>query len=422
MPTELHPAPGSAGSVRPGTDAVPWARTCRVDGPEWRETATMLRLLHLADVHLGARHAELGAAGAVQRERQWLAFERALELAAAERCALVLLAGDLFDSNAQPRRAVERAARILGSFVAAGGRVVLLPGDSDPYDAASVYRTYDLAALAGLPIDSDGIHVLTPGRATLVVPALDLAVRGYATTGSTPLDAALAAPQDETETGVRLRVGIAHAAVGAGGAEITKRAVAASGLDYLALGGAMALRQGAVGTTRWADPGPPELVDEQTTAAGQVLLVTLDPDAPERVQIEPRTVGRTRRLRLELAASDFDAESALATHLAALADPDLACDVRLTGERPSGLHLDEAALEAQLGPGFLHLRIRDASLPPEPAGPPPAAESIAGAFARDLGVRIANAEAEGREEEAHELREQRDLGLRLLAGSTGMPV
>ena len=387
----------------------------------------MLRLLHLADLHLGARHVELGAAGAAQRERQWQAFERALELAAAEQCALVLLAGDLFDSNAQPRRSVERAARILGSFVAAGGRVVLLPGDSDPYDAASLYRTYDLAALAGLPADSDGIHVLTPGRATHVVPALDLAVRGYAVrgyaaTGSTPLDAALEAPQDETETGVRLRVGIAHAAVGGDGAGISERAVAASGLDYLALGGAMALQQGVVGTTRWADPGPPELVEERTTTAGQVLLVTLDPDARERVQIEPRTVGRTRRLRLELAATDFDAESALATHLAALADPDLACDVRLTGERPIGLHLDEAALEAQLGPGFLHLRIRDASLPAEPAGQPPAAESIAGAFVRDLGVRIANAVAEGREEEAHELREQLDLGLRLLASSTGMPV
>ena len=70
----------------------------------------MLRLLHTADVHLGARHADLGDAAAAQRERQFAAFQATVELALAEKVDLFLIAGDLFDSNTQPRRSVERVA------------------------------------------------------------------------------------------------------------------------------------------------------------------------------------------------------------------------------------------------------------------------------------------------------------------------
>ncbi len=74
----------------------------------------MPRLLQMADVHLGARHHDLGPTAAAQRERQFAAFQRAIELAIAEKVDLVLVCGDLFDSNSQPRRSVERAAAELG--------------------------------------------------------------------------------------------------------------------------------------------------------------------------------------------------------------------------------------------------------------------------------------------------------------------
>jgi hypothetical protein len=378
----------------------------------------MLRLLHVSDVHLGARHPELGTAGVAQRERQWQAFERALELAAAEDCAVALISGDLFDSNAQPRRSVERVAKAVGSAVSAGVTVAILPGDSDPFDASSVYRTYDLAALAGMP-DADGIHVLEPGRRILVLPALDLAVRAYQVGEGKSLDEALGEPRDEPETGVRMRVGVAH--IAPGGAAPSEAAVVASGLDYLALGGRMSPSQGAAATGRWADPGPIESMGELGDV-GQALLVTLDPDGRQRVRIEQRPVGRTRRRQLELAVDGFADEHALVEHLLALADLDLACDVHLAGSRSPGLLVDEAALEARLESGFFHLRIYDESVAPVPAGPAPAPASIAGAFLLDVGGRIAAATSEGRSGDARELGEIRDLGMRQLAGSSGMPV
>ena len=77
----------------------------------------MLRLLHTADVHLGARHADLGDAAAAQRERQFAAFSASVDLALAEKVDLFLVAGDLFDSNTQPRRSVERVAAELARLV-----------------------------------------------------------------------------------------------------------------------------------------------------------------------------------------------------------------------------------------------------------------------------------------------------------------
>src|SRR5712692_3641879 len=57
----------------------------------------MLRLLHTADVHLGARHADLGDQAAAQRERQFAAFRVTVDLALAETVDLFLIAGALFD-------------------------------------------------------------------------------------------------------------------------------------------------------------------------------------------------------------------------------------------------------------------------------------------------------------------------------------
>ena len=88
----------------------------------------MLRIIHTADVHLGARHDDLGEQAAAQRERQFAAFTATVDLAIAERVDLVLIAGDLFDSNVQPRRSVERVAAELARLVQARIRSAIIPG------------------------------------------------------------------------------------------------------------------------------------------------------------------------------------------------------------------------------------------------------------------------------------------------------
>jgi hypothetical protein len=102
--------------------------------------------------------------------------------------------------------------------------------------------------------------------------------------------------------------------------------------------------------------------------------------------------------------------------LAARGDEDLVLDVRLVGVRPDELDLDVDEVEAQLRPAFLRVRVRDASVPPLTGGALPPAETVAGAFIRDVEARIAELEAADRNDEAAELRDALRLGRLLLAG------
>jgi DNA repair exonuclease SbcCD nuclease subunit len=120
----------------------------------------MLRIIHTADVHLGARHDDLGEQAAAQRERQFAAFKATVDLALTEKADVFLIAGDLFDSNVQPRRSVERVAAELKRLAEARIRTVIIPGTHDCYDRASIYRAYDLVALAGRRADDGSITIL----------------------------------------------------------------------------------------------------------------------------------------------------------------------------------------------------------------------------------------------------------------------
>jgi DNA repair protein SbcD/Mre11 len=383
----------------------------------------MLRLVHTADVHLGARHADLGDQAAALRERQFAAFAAAVDLALAEKVDAFLVAGDLFDSNTQPRRSVERAAAEFGRLVASHVRVAIIPGTHDVYDRASVYRAYDLAALAGAPPGSDRLVVLTPERPEVTWATLDLTVHGRVfATKRAPVDplAGLDVGQDRRTT---WHVAMVHGSVRIAGKTehdevvIAPEAIAASHLDYLALGHWHSVQRGQAGATIWAYPGAPEPVALDQAGAGSVLLVSLaERDGRRQVTVEERPVGRTRVERLDLDAGEIASQPALVGRLAEMGDPDLILDVRLTGLRPETLDLVAEEVERDLAPRFFRLRVRDVSVAALPEGPLPPPDTIAGALARDLEARIAEAESGGDPDAAADLREALRLGRLLLDG------
>ena len=74
----------------------------------------MLRLLHTADIHLGARHSDLGERAAAQRERQFAAFRRSVDVALEERVDLFLIAGDLLAARLRILHGLDGEQRRLG--------------------------------------------------------------------------------------------------------------------------------------------------------------------------------------------------------------------------------------------------------------------------------------------------------------------
>jgi len=246
-----------------------------------------------------------------------------------------------------------------------------------------------------------------------------------------------------SDTRAAWHVGLLHAAVAIPGQTdgdevvITTAEIGASNLDYLALGHWHSFNQGNVAGTAYAYSGAPEPVALHQDRAGQVLLVTLDqPDGLKRVDITPRQVGRTRFERVDLDAAAVASQPALVATIAARADPDLVLDVRLIGVRPDELDLEVDEVERELDDRFMRLKVRDRSIASLTVGPIPPADTVLGAFIRDLEARIAEVEAAaeaGAAEEgivadpaddelvladgqASELRDALRLGRLLLAG------
>ncbi len=398
-------------------------------------SSAMLRIIHTADVHLGARHDDLGEQAAAQRERQFGAFKAAVDLALAEKVDLFLVAGDLFDSNVQPRRSVERVAAELRRLADARIRSVLIPGTHDCYDRASVYRAYDLAAMAGSAAGDEMVTVLDPDHPSIHLTALDAVVHGrvFATKRApySPLrdpvgaggGAAGVAPAVGLTHAATWHIGMVHGSIAIPGKTegdevvITTAEIAASGLDYLALGHWHSAQSAKAGSVTYAYAGAPEAVALDQDRAGKVLLVQLDDQAGRRVvSVEERPVGRTRFDKVEIDAATVNGQPALVGLLATRADPDLVLDVRLVGVRRDDLDLDTAEIEAALAPSFLKVRVRDVSMPALTEGPLPSSDTIAGAFIRDLEARIAALEAAGSTAEAAEQRDALRLGRLLLGG------
>ncbi len=381
----------------------------------------MLRLLHTADVHLGARYADLGEAATAQRERQFAAFRASIDLAIAEKIDLFLVAGDLFDSNVQPRRSVDRVAAELKRLVDERIRAVLIPGTHDVYDRASIYRSYDLSALAGAN-GTDFVTLLTPEQPSVRLETLDLTVHAlvFATKRAprSPL-----AGLDVSGDPSTWQIGMVHGSIAIpkqtehDEVVITTDEIAASKLDYLALGHWHSSSRGKAGSTVYAYSGAPEPVALDQDRAGKVLLVSLDlHDGKRDVQIQERRVGKTTFQKFEVDAATIASQPALIDDLRMLANPDIVMDVRLIGVRPDALDVHEEEIEAALADAFLKIRVRDRSVPPLSDGPLPPEDTILGAFVRDIEAGIAELEAADNLDGAAEARDVLRLGRLLLAG------
>jgi len=381
----------------------------------------MLRLLHTADVHLGARYADLGEAATAQRERQFAAFRASIDLAIAEKIDLFLVAGDLFDSNVQPRRSVDRVAAELKRLVGERIRAVLIPGTHDVYDRASIYRSYDLPALAGAN-GTDFVTLLTPEQPSVRLETLDLTVHAHVFATKRAPRSPLAG-LDVSGDPSTWQIGMVHGSIAIpkqtehDEVVITTDEIAASKLDYLALGHWHSSSRGKAGSTVYAYSGAPEPVALDQDRAGKVLLVSLDlHDGKRDVQIQERRVGKTAFQKFEVDAATIGSQPALIEDLRMLANPDIVMDVRLIGVRPDALDVHEEEIEAALADAFLKIRVRDRSVPPLSDGPLPPEDTILGAFVRDIEAGIAELEAADNLDGAAEARDVLRLGRLLLAG------
>lgn len=345
----------------------------------------MPKIIHAADLHLDSAFGGLPEEKARQRRRESRELlDRLADLARTEKADLVLLAGDLFDGERVYPETIERLREALGGMACP---VLIAPGNHDPYTPRSPY------AAAPWP---DHVHIFRERELTAVeFPELGCVVHGAAFTDTSRDDqvlAGFAAPEDG-----RVHLLCLHGDVNAPDSQygsITKEQIAASGLDYLALGHVHQFsglqRQGA---SFWAYPGCPEgrgfdELGEKGVLAGSV----------ERGKAGLRFVPLCRR-RYQILRADVTGATprqAIEAAIPAASEQDV-CRIILTGETGAeGVDLRE--LEAAYSHRFYALQLRDETRIARDIWARAEEDSLRGLFLRDLRERYEKASDEAERE------------------------
>lgn len=318
-----------------------------------------VRILHLADLHLGAAFPSMGERGA-ERTRDFLAaFLRAVEYAAGEArpVDIVAIAGDLFDTHDPEEGLVFQVEAALERLDRAGIPVLLVPGTHDAISyRRSVYRRLRLPR---------GTHLFL-GPTLAAGPDLLIGnerVRPYGVAYD-PSAAARPLRDAKPDGDADYHVAVLHAALQDSPTwktrptdlPITRGEIAASGFQYLALGHyhnfaeiregrSVAVYPGTLEGKRFGENGPRSLVTATLSRDGVSL---------ERTPWNARTL---HEITVDFQVGEIRDEAQLEARVLAFAGDREIARVKLEGG--SEFVFEAERLGKRLAPRFFHVEIDD---------------------------------------------------------------
>lgn len=254
-----------------------------------------IRIIHAADFHLDSPFEALSAAkAAMRREEQKDLLNALSSLAANESADLMLLSGDLLDSENTCYETGEELIRQLANVPCP---VFIAPGNHDCWTERSPWARLKLP---------ENVHVFCEQEVRfLSVPSADARVYGAAFTGKLA-PALLRGFHAERKSGV-YNLLCMHGEVGdaqSGYNPISSEDLAASGIDYAALGHAhRASGLQRSGNTWYAWPGCPEGHSFDECGEKTVNIVELD---GEDCRLRTACIASRRYETLELDITDRD--------------------------------------------------------------------------------------------------------------------
>lgn len=209
-----------------------------------------VKILHCADVHIGAAVSFLGSVSAKRRAETLLTFEKILNTAQTEGVDIVLIAGDLFDSNRIESELADRVFNAIGAISPIP--VMIAAGNHDPLTADSPYLTHKLP---------ENLHIFGGEDSMIAFEKLGVRVYGRSFTGVYMRGSAefSLTPPDDDNINIMLLHGDTAGDINSDYNGITSGFIASSGMDYIALGHIH--KRGDVlsyGGTHYAYPGCPE--------------------------------------------------------------------------------------------------------------------------------------------------------------------
>lgn len=134
----------------------------------------MIKIFHCGDIHLDAPFSGVSPTESNRRRVSLLdRFAEMMRFASDSRADLVLISGDLFDSGYAQPSTVKTVIDLLKDLKCP---VVIAPGNHDPYDKESVYKTAQF---------SENVHIFSSEELSRIdFDGIDVSVCGYAFTSN----------------------------------------------------------------------------------------------------------------------------------------------------------------------------------------------------------------------------------------------
>lgn len=325
-----------------------------------------MKILHTADIHLGAQFAMLAERADEYRQQLKKTFVKVIDLALSEKVDLVLVAGDLFDSNFPAVSTVNLVKEQFKRLKEKNIQVAILPGTHDCLDDNSIYWR---------EVFGSNVYVFKKLGAR-VYGDLDLTLFAKPNTAHQSTESPLnfsgilnprVKPEDDrlgTTKQTKYNVALTHGSVVELAAKVDDQQyplhlseITNSQFDYVALGHWHSLRNPEEFNNKACYPGSPEPLALTQSGAGYVALINLD----DGLEIKLVKVGSKEFDKIVIDLSLLESEEQIKKAILKGATDNLIRQVEFKGLRPTSLNMDLEVLVKELSDNFFRLVMRDDS-------------------------------------------------------------
>lgn len=326
------------------------------------EYNTHTKIIHTADIQLGAQFKSIGRKANIQRDQLKKTFHSVLEFAVNEDFSLIVVSGDLFDSN---HPSLELVNFIKGEFDYLrqnNKEICIVPGHHDCLDSQSIYNR------ERFDDEFENVFIFrNPAGEVKEYNAFNIAVFAKPNTSSTstgtPLPDFL-----RLNSEMKYKIVAAHGDLQIPGKSadnyhpiLISELEKFENINYVALGHWHSFK-GCSNFGNFKMPvfysGSPELVDIDQEGAGNIIKVEFFDD---KIDVLPYAIGKRKSRAISLDVSLFESADSLQKKISENKDSDTVLKVNLVGFNSNNVLIDTELMESALLDEFFHIQITNKS-------------------------------------------------------------
>lgn len=248
----------------------------------------MLKLIHTSDIHLGATLSKLGDRTDKQRIQIQKTFEKIVDISIEKKVDMLLISGDLFDSNNPSNLLKDFLLSILEKLNSRHIYTFIIPGTHDFLSDSSFFRNNLTRDLSYINVFND------PNINKISIKELNVAIFCNPSVSNKTSESPLI--NIKRDNNFKYNIALAHGSIQIPGksskndSPMTINEIDETKMDYLALGHWHNMQKVPTkNVTTWYS-GAPEMINLDQDKSGNILFVEIDDD--NHVSVFPFQIGK----------------------------------------------------------------------------------------------------------------------------------